>query len=82
MLTSDNDEQLKYLTDHIRNEIGDGVGWHRMGILLTKMGKFHQAVEIYNILIQTISKSESNEKDSIKWLAPIYTAILQEYMKR
>jgi tetratricopeptide (TPR) repeat protein len=78
-LTSDNDEQLKYLTDHIRNEIGDGVGWHRMGILLTKMGKFHQAVEIYNILIQIISKSEGNEKDSIQWLAPIYSNLAGIY---
>ena len=53
--TSDNDEQLKYLAGYMRNEI-------RMGILLTKMDKFHKAAEIYNTLLQTISNSESDEK--------------------
>ncbi|CAF3869873.1 unnamed protein product, partial [Rotaria sp. Silwood1] len=29
-LTSDDDQQLRRLTDHIREESSGGTGWHRM----------------------------------------------------
>ncbi|UJR14706.1 hypothetical protein I4U23_001699 [Adineta vaga] len=52
-LTSDNDPDLKSLTDYLREEIGFIGGWHRMGMLMMKIGKYESALEIFNMLIQT-----------------------------
>lgn len=64
MLTDDNDQQLKRLTELIRHEIGGGNGWHRLGILMNKMGKFEKALEIYNILLDKTSNINSKEMDT------------------
>ncbi|CAF4773829.1 unnamed protein product, partial [Rotaria sp. Silwood2] len=50
-LTSDDDEQLRELTDYIRGEVG-GSGWHRMGQLLLKIGQFNKGEELYNALLE------------------------------
>ncbi|CAF1249930.1 unnamed protein product [Rotaria sp. Silwood1] len=60
-LTDNNDEQLKLVTECIRNEIGDGTGWVRMAGLLLKMGKFDQASTIYNTLLKAIPNNTQNE---------------------
>ncbi|CAF1491052.1 unnamed protein product [Adineta steineri] len=64
-LTSDNDQDLRTLTDHIRQEtFPNSTGWHRLGLLLRKMGQFTKAQEIYKVLLhQAINESEK---------APIY----------
>jgi tetratricopeptide (TPR) repeat protein len=54
-LTSDNDEQLKYLTVQMREEIGEGTGWHRLAHLMIKMGEFDNAQEVYKTLIEVTS---------------------------
>ncbi|CAF3925960.1 unnamed protein product, partial [Rotaria sp. Silwood2] len=46
-LTSDNDEQLKNLTDYMRKELGEGTSLNKLGHLMLKMGEFNQAEEIY-----------------------------------
>ncbi|CAF1440001.1 unnamed protein product [Adineta steineri] len=57
-LTSDDDQQLRLLTDRIRKETG-GSGWQRIGILLIKTGQFNKAEELYNVLLeQTSNESE------------------------
>ncbi|CAF0830815.1 unnamed protein product [Adineta steineri] len=57
-LTSDDDEQLRLLTDQIRKEVG-GTGWQRLGDLLLKIGQLNKAEELYNVLLeQTSDKSE------------------------
>jgi tetratricopeptide (TPR) repeat protein len=58
ILTSDNDLQLKSLTDCIRAEIGGVGGWFRMALLMQKLGKFDKALEIYNSLLQTMSNGD------------------------
>ncbi|CAF5154463.1 unnamed protein product, partial [Rotaria sp. Silwood1] len=45
--TSDNDEQLKMLTDYFRKEIEGSTAWERLGHLMLKMGEFSQAEELY-----------------------------------
>ncbi|CAF1475828.1 unnamed protein product [Adineta steineri] len=51
-LTKDNDRDLRTLTDSIREEtFPDVEGWHRLGTLLIKMGQFHKAQEVYEILL-------------------------------
>ncbi|CAF0927796.1 unnamed protein product [Adineta steineri] len=54
-LTSGKDQQLQDLTDYLRNEIGGGNGWQRMGILMFKMGEFSKATEIYKTLVADVS---------------------------
>ncbi|CAF3676941.1 unnamed protein product [Adineta steineri] len=58
-LTSDDDEQLRSLTDRIREEAGGSTGWKRLGKLLLKIGQFNKAEELYNVLLeQTSDESE------------------------
>ncbi|CAF0740910.1 unnamed protein product [Adineta steineri] len=52
-LTSDTDLQLKSLTDYIRQQIVSVPGWFRMGILMQKMGKLEEALEIFTMVLQT-----------------------------
>ncbi|CAF0951520.1 unnamed protein product [Adineta steineri] len=57
-LTSDDDQQLRLLTDRIRKEVG-GTGWQRLGDLLLKIGQLNKAEELYNVLLeQTSDKGE------------------------
>ncbi|CAF0953208.1 unnamed protein product [Adineta steineri] len=58
-LTSDDDPQLRLLTDRIRKEAGSSTGWQRLGKLLLKIGQFNQAEELFNVLLkQTSDESE------------------------
>ncbi|CAF1551297.1 unnamed protein product, partial [Rotaria sp. Silwood1] len=53
-LTSDDDPQLRELTDFIRKEVS-GTGWRRMGKLLLKIGQFDKAEELYMALLEQAS---------------------------
>ncbi|CAF4125091.1 unnamed protein product, partial [Adineta steineri] len=70
ILTSDNDQDLRALTDRIRQEtFPDSRGWYRLGLLLKKMGQFNKAQEVYEILLhQTTDESAK---------APIYDQLGQ-----
>ncbi|CAF1295865.1 unnamed protein product [Adineta steineri] len=59
-LTHDNDEDLRTLSDQIREEtFSDEEGWYRLGLLLIKMGQFTKAQEIYTVLLhQTTNESD------------------------
>jgi tetratricopeptide (TPR) repeat protein len=57
-LTNDDDEDLKKLTENIRQATDGSTGWDRLGQLLLKMGKFDQAEEVYNVLIQNSSQDD------------------------
>ncbi|CAF1548073.1 unnamed protein product [Adineta ricciae] len=57
-LTSDDDPQLRLLTDRIRKE-AVGSGWQKLGKLLIKIGQFNKAEEVYNVLLE----QASNEKE-------------------
>ncbi|CAF1564657.1 unnamed protein product, partial [Adineta steineri] len=60
-LTSDDDQQLRVLTDQIR-EKAVGTGWQRLGDLLLKIGQFNKAEELYNILFeQTLDECEKGQ---------------------
>ncbi|CAF1481574.1 unnamed protein product [Rotaria sordida] len=53
-LTSDDDQQLRQLTNRIREEV-DGTGWYRLGKLLLKIGQFGKAEELYTALLEQAS---------------------------
>ncbi|CAF1082145.1 unnamed protein product [Adineta steineri] len=68
ILTNDKDQDLRTLTDSIRQEIFPDVeGWYRLGLLLIKMGQSDKAQEVYGVLLhQTTNESEK---------APIYNQL-------
>ncbi|CAF1200187.1 unnamed protein product [Adineta steineri] len=58
-LISDEDQQLRLLTNRIREEVSDSTGWQRLGNLLLKIGQFNKAKELYNVLlVQTSDEAE------------------------
>ena len=58
-LTSDDDEQLRALTERMREEIGGGTGWTSLSTLLVRVGHFDKAEELHKVLLGKISdKSE------------------------
>ncbi|CAF1261602.1 unnamed protein product [Adineta steineri] len=71
-LTSDDDQQLRLLTDRIREEASGDTGWQRLGKLLLKIGQFNKAEEFYNVLLeQTTDESEKglpyNQLGFVHW---------------
>jgi Tfp pilus assembly protein PilF len=65
ILTSDNDQDLRRLTNRIREETFPNVqGWERLGLLLLKIGQPEKAQQVYEILL------EQETEESAK--APIY----------
>ncbi|CAF3615827.1 unnamed protein product, partial [Adineta steineri] len=60
ILTNDNDQDLRTLTDQIRQEtFPDEEEWYRLGLLLIKMGQFTKAQEVYEVLLH----ETTNESD-------------------
>jgi len=60
-LTSDNDPQLKQLTERIQEETQGATGWLRLGKLLIKMAQFDKAEELYKILLkETTNQGEKS----------------------
>ncbi|CAF3600113.1 unnamed protein product [Adineta steineri] len=57
-LTSDDDQQLRVLTDRIREEASAGTGWQRLGSLLRKIGQFNKAEKLYNVLLEQTSDED------------------------
>jgi uncharacterized protein HemY len=58
-LTGDNDPQLHALTTCMREETKGSTGWHRLGMLLIKLGHFNKAEELYELLLeQTTNEGE------------------------
>ncbi|CAF1456131.1 unnamed protein product [Adineta steineri] len=53
-LTSDDDQQLRILTDRIREE-ASGTEWQRLAKLLLEIGQFNKAEELYNVLLEETS---------------------------
>jgi tetratricopeptide (TPR) repeat protein len=66
-LTSDNDKDLRALTDRNREETKRSTGWDQLGGLLLKMGQSDKAQQVYEVMLeQTTNESEK---------APIYNQL-------
>jgi hypothetical protein len=60
-LTSDNDKDLRVLTDRIREEtFPQEKGWQRLGLLLDKLGQSAKAQQVFEILLE--QTTDDNEK--------------------
>jgi tetratricopeptide (TPR) repeat protein len=53
-LTADDDEQLRTLTERMREETPGDTGWKRLGQLLLKINQFDKAEELYKFLLEQI----------------------------
>lgn len=60
-LTSDSDQQLKELTECIRQETQCASGWNRLASLMIAMGRFDQAEEFYISALETASEDDWKE---------------------
>ncbi|CAF3829719.1 unnamed protein product [Adineta steineri] len=59
-LTADNDPELSRLTDYIRQEsYPQSKGWYRLGLVLSTMGQFDKAEDIYYVLLD---QTEDNKE--------------------
>jgi tetratricopeptide (TPR) repeat protein len=54
-LTADDDQELRTLTERIREEVVGATGWRRLGKLLIKLSQFEKAEELYNVLLEQTS---------------------------
>jgi tetratricopeptide (TPR) repeat protein len=59
-LTSIKNQQIIALTDRMREETRGSTGWHRLGMLLIKLGKFDKAEQVYKALFDLTT--DDNEK--------------------
>jgi tetratricopeptide (TPR) repeat protein len=59
-LIADDDEQLRTLTERIREETSGKTGWSRLGQLLLKLNQFDKAEELYKVLLE--QTSDDSEK--------------------
>ena len=79
-LTSDDDQELRKLTNRVREETSAcGKGWFRMGFLLLKMGQSSKAKEIYEILLE--QSSDPNERGQIYNKIGLVYSMMGDYAK-
>ncbi|CAF1978237.1 unnamed protein product [Rotaria magnacalcarata] len=57
-LTQDNDPQLNAVTQCMRKETEGSTGWHRLGILLVKVGEYSKAEDVYKVLLNQTTLDE------------------------
>jgi tetratricopeptide (TPR) repeat protein len=58
-LTSDDDQQLRELTEFIREDDASKIGWSRLGNLLLKIGQFDKVAEFYTALLEQTSDNST-----------------------
>ncbi|CAF1061444.1 unnamed protein product [Adineta steineri] len=86
-LTNENDQDLRILSEQIRQETFlDEEGWYRLGLLLIKMGQFIKAQEVYEVLLnQTVNESDRSpiyyQLGWIKYNQGEYQEALSSYEK-
>ncbi|CAF1182385.1 unnamed protein product [Rotaria sp. Silwood1] len=85
-LTSDDNPQLRQLTNRLREEIADSTGWTRLGKMLLKLGQLDKAEELFTAqLEQTSDESDKafiyNELGRLKSDQEQYTEAVLFYEK-
>ncbi|CAF1273341.1 unnamed protein product [Rotaria sp. Silwood1] len=74
-LTCDMDEQMKCLTYHMRNEIHGITPWHSLATFLYKMGKYHEALEIFYRIVQITNDDDNDNEKFMTRLSSNYNNI-------
>ena len=73
ILTDDTDEDLRQLTERIRQDTDGSTGWERLGELLIKLGHFDKGEEVYKTLLDQATK-ENDQAIFYQQLARIQRA--------
>ncbi|CAF3308709.1 unnamed protein product [Rotaria sp. Silwood2] len=60
-LTGNNDFQIQRLTRFLRREVQGPTGWHRLGQLMVRMGRWERAKNIYQILLEKVDEMDTKE---------------------
>ncbi len=60
-MASGNDEQLKILTECMRIKISGLAGWDHLGHLSIRIGESNKTEEIYRILYDSISATDTEQ---------------------
>jgi tetratricopeptide (TPR) repeat protein len=77
-LTNDTDKNVEALTDNLRAEIRQhSRGWCQLGYLMTKLGDFNKAEEVYEIILNRIP--DEREKGNIYHQLGLTKANKDEY---
>jgi tetratricopeptide (TPR) repeat protein len=81
ILTSDDDKDLRLLTNHIREETKGSTGWDQLGGLLLRMGQAEKAQQVYEILLkQTTEESAKvriyNQLGAVKYDLGEYNEVI------
>ncbi|CAF3819902.1 unnamed protein product [Adineta steineri] len=63
--TTDDDQDLKRLTEYMREEKSKSTKWEQLGYLLIKMGNFDKAEEIFHILLEQTFKDDEQLHPSL-----------------
>ena len=72
IFTSDNDPDLRVLTEKMREEIQGPTGRYRLGFLMIKLNKFDQAKELYELLLKETTHQYEKAR-CFHQLAGVYT---------
>lgn len=75
-LTNESDEHLDRITNCLRQEIGEGIAWHRLGYLMIMLDEIDKAEEMYKKILQLDSDHQW------KNLAPVYNQLGVIYDKK
>ena len=62
-LINDTDSELQKVADFLRDQLAGVDGWYRMAYLMVYMGKFDDAMEIFNTLSETTGMNDPDMTD-------------------
>jgi hypothetical protein len=71
-LTSDNDQQLRCLTDRLEKEIEDAKGWYRVSRLLVEVNQLDKAIEVFDELLNRATNEKQRAMYNIN-MASVYS---------
>ena len=57
-LTSIRNQQIIALTERMREETKGSTGWHRLGMLFIKLGRYKKAEQVYTTLLQVTTEDD------------------------
>jgi tetratricopeptide (TPR) repeat protein len=86
-LTADNDEDLRRLTDRIREEtFPNSTGWYRLSLVLLQMGQPQRAQRVYEILLEQETEESAKahiygQLGSVKYQEGEYQEAIRFYEK-
>ncbi|CAF4311120.1 unnamed protein product [Rotaria sp. Silwood2] len=64
-LTSDDDQQFRILTEHMREDLGRGTSWQQLDLLMYTMEQFKKGEEIHQMLLNIAPVNDDDDEITI-----------------